>query len=238
MIDTAIIYTRTNSKRLRNKSLLYIYKKKSLIEKVVENTFKIKSIKKIILATTNSRKDKIYEKILKNYNIKYFYGSSNNLIDRTVKCSKKYNFDYFLRICGDRPFFSHAKIDKIISSLNKKKILKYDLISNNKKKNIVDQGLTIEILSAKSLKKISLKKKLSKYNLENITSYFYENNKKFNIHYCKSPNNWFLNNKYTIDNSEDLKRMRKVISKIGYNIFDIHKADKVMKKIKKTNKIG
>ena len=133
LIDTAIIYTRTNSKRLNKKSLLPIYKNKSLIEKVVENTLRIKSINRIILATTNSKEDKIYEKLLKNYNINYFYGSTNNLIQRTIKCSKKYSFNYFLRVCGDRPFFSHIHIDKIISNFNKRKFLNYDLMSNNKK---------------------------------------------------------------------------------------------------------
>tara|TARA_B100000035_G_scaffold80228_1_gene67243 strand:- start:903 stop:1610 length:708 start_codon:yes stop_codon:yes gene_type:complete len=230
LIDTAIIYTRTNSKRLNKKSLLPIYKNKSLIEKVVENTLRIKSINRIILATTNSKEDKIYEKLLKNYNINYFYGSTNNLIQRTIKCSKKYSFNYFLRVCGDRPFFSHIHIDKIISNFNKRKFLNYDLMSNNKKNKIVDQGLTIEILSAKSLEKLYLNKKLSKYNLENITSYFYENSKNFNMYYCKSPKNWFLNNKYTIDNFQDLEKMRKIILSIGYKTFNINKANNIIKK--------
>ena len=39
-----------------------------------------------------------------------------------------------------------------LHKLNKKKI-NYQLISNNKKNKIVDQGLTIEILSASALKK-------------------------------------------------------------------------------------
>ena len=218
MIETAIIYTRTNSKRLKNKSLLYIYKKKSLIEKVVENTLKIKSIKKIINAKINLKNDKIYKKILKKYKIEYYYGSTNNLIDRTIKCSNKFNFDYFLRICGDRPFFSNTYIDRVISNFNKRKRINYDLISNNKKKKLVDQGLTIEILSSNSLKKILKKRrKLTKYNLENITSYFYENKKKFKNILLQVTKKLVSKKKYTIDNLQDLKKMRKVISNIGYN---------------------
>ena len=90
MIDTAIIYTRTNSKRFKNKALVKVYKNKSLIESVVQNTFKIKSIKKIIVATTKSKKDLIFEKILKKYKVKFFYGSTNDLIDRSLKCSSKF----------------------------------------------------------------------------------------------------------------------------------------------------
>lgn len=231
MIDTAIIYTRTNSKRLKNKALLKIYRNKCLIEKVVENTIKIKPIKKIILATTNSDSDKIYEKILKKYNIKYFYGSTNNLIDRTIKCSEKYKFNYFLRVCGDRPFFSYSYIQSLILKLNQKKNIYYDLISNNKKNKLVDQGLTVEILSAEFLKNLSIKKKFDAYQLENISSYYYQNYKKFKILYVKSPKNWFLKNKYTIDTIQDLQKMKKIISKIGYDKFNITKANKLMKKI-------
>tara|TARA_Y100000768_G_C23554030_1_gene485078 strand:+ start:158 stop:562 length:405 start_codon:yes stop_codon:yes gene_type:complete len=133
LIDTAVIYSRLNSKRLKKKALLKIYKKKTLIDKVVQNTLKIKSIKNIIIATTKFDEDKIFERKFKKNKINFFYGSTNNLIKRTVDCSKKYNFKYFLRICGDRPFFSHLRINKIISNLNKKKI-DYDLITNNKKK--------------------------------------------------------------------------------------------------------
>ena len=230
MINTAIIYSRINSKRLKSKALLKVYKKKCLIEKVVENTLKIKSIKKIIIATTKSKEDKIFEKILKKYEIDFFYGSTNNLIERTIECSQKYNFDYFLRICGDRPFFSFSHIDSIISNINFKNKIKFDLISNNKKKKLVDQGLTIEIISSNSLKKLKLKKDLTKYNLENITSYYYQNYKKFNINYLKSPKNWFLKNKYTIDDKNDLKKMRRIISKVGYNNFDIGMANKIIRK--------
>ena len=233
MIDTAVIYTRTNSKRFKNKALIKVYKDKSLIESVVENTLKIKSIKKIIIATTKSKKDLIFKKILNKYKVNFFYGSTNDLIDRTLKCSSKLKFDYFLRICGDRPFFSYKYIDNVITKFNKNR-KNYDLITNNNINKTVDQGLTVEIVSISSLKRIK-KKKLSKYNLENITSYFYKNPKNFNIYYLKSPKNWFLNHKYTIDKPEDLNKMRIIISRVGYNKFNLKKCVSIYKKLKDEN---
>ena len=50
------------------------------------------------------------------------------------------------------------------------------------------------------------------------------------MYYCKSPKNWFLNNKYTIDNFQDLEKMRKIILSIGYKTFNINKANKIIKK--------
>ena len=228
LINTAIIYTRTNSKRLKNKALINIYKDKSLIESVVQNTLKIKSINKIIIATTRSKEDLIFKKVLDKYDINFFYGSQNDLIDRTIQCSKKYNFNYFLRVCGDRPFFSYNYINSAINNINKINN-NYDIISNNKLNKKVDQGLTVEIISSNSLKKLN-KKKLSYYDLENLTSYFYKNENKFKFFYLKSPKSWFLNNKYTIDNKNDLLRMKYIISKIGYNKFNINKCIKIYKK--------
>jgi len=229
LINTAIIYSRINSKRLKNKAFKKIYNNKYLIERVIENTLKIKSIKNIILATTSSKKDLRFLKLKKKYNIEIFRGSTNDLIERTIKCSVKYEFDHFLRICGDRPFFDYNYIDNLLVSLNKSKKNKYQLITNNKKNKLVDQGLTIEILSAKSLKVLKNKKYLSKYNSENITSYFYQNSEKFKIKYINSPKNWFLNNKYTVDTLRDLNNMRLLISKIGYNNFNINKANRILK---------
>lgn len=235
MINTAIIYSRTNSKRLKNKAFKKIYKNQYLIERVIENIIKIKSIKNIILATTSSKKDLRFLKLKKKYNIEIFRGSTNDLMQRTIKCSRKYEFDHFLRVCGDRPFFDYRYIDKIINGLNRKKKINYQLITNNKKSKLVDQGLTIEILSAKSLKLIKKNKNVSKFNLENITSYFYQYSKKFKIKYINVPKNWFLNNKYTVDTLKDLNKMKFLISKIGYNNFNINKANNILRKNKYEN---
>ena len=229
MINTAVIYSRINSRRLENKAFKKIYKNKYLIERVIENTLKIKSISNIILATTSSKKDLRFSKLKKKYDIKIFRGSTNDLIERTIKCSIKYKFDHFLRICGDRPFFDYSYIDNLLVSLNKLEKIKDQLIKNNKKNKLVDQGLTIEILSAKSLKFLKKNKNINKYNLENITSYFYQHSKKFKIKYIKVPKNWFLNNKYTVDTLRDLNNMKYLISKIGYNNFDINKANRILK---------
>ena len=234
MIDTAIIYSRVNSKRLKNKAFKKIYKHKTLIEKVIENTLKIKSIKKIIIATTFGKKDQKFKLLKKKYNIEVFQGSTNDLMERTINCSKKYKFNYFLRVCGDRPFFDFKYIDKLISKLNSLKNIRYDLITNNKKDKFVDQGLTVEILSVNSLKNIN-RSFLTKYNKENITSFYYDNSKKFNIKYTKSPTNWFRNNKYTIDTIKDLNKMKFMLSKIKKEKFNINHASKILKTYKYEN---
>ena len=57
---------------MKNKAFKKIYKNKYLIERVIENTLKIKSISNIILATTSSKKDLRFSNLKKKYDIKIF----------------------------------------------------------------------------------------------------------------------------------------------------------------------
>ena len=225
----AIIFSRMLSTRLPSKSLKLI-NGKPLFERVLDRLYKLDRIDHICLATTINTEDDVLCDLAKNLKVDVFRGSENNLISRAIDASEFFGYKNVIRVCGDRPFFSFSHIDSIISNFNLKNQIKFDLISNNKKKKLVDQGLTIEIISSNSLKKLKLKKDLTKYNLENITSYYYQNYKKFNINHLKSPKNWFLKNKYTIDDKNDLKKMRRIISKVGYNNFDIEMANKIIRK--------
>ena len=119
---SAIIYTRLSSSRLKNKALIVI-KKKHLIEHVIEKTKKISSLNKIVLATTKKKEDLVFKKIAKKNNIFFFRGSNLNLIKRTIDCCDKYKINFFLRVCGDRPYFDYKKINLIIKKIKKKKTI-------------------------------------------------------------------------------------------------------------------
>ena len=221
---SAIIYCRSNSKRLKNKPFIQI-KKLSLLERVIMTTKKIKGIQKIIVATTVNKNDDGIIKIAKKKNIFTFRGSENNVLDRTIKCINKFDIDYFVRICADRVFFDHKEISKYLLKY-KKDIKKHDILTNlynNGKK--IDPGLTIEIVSCKSLKDIYHNRKEKIISKEHITKSFYNNYRKFRILYLKSPDYFYKGFKYTIDNLEDLKRSRYVCKKINIknNIREIIK---------------
>lgn len=214
----AIIYSRLGSKRLKNKALIKIGSKK-LLEHVITNTKKIKSIDKIILATTKLKEDEKLIKVAQKSKISYFQGHESNVLKRTVGCLQKYKFDCFLRVCGDRIFFDHEKIDKIVNSIKKKINNKFDLITSNKNKK-VDQGLTIEIISASGILKIfSLNKRITKYDQEHITNNFYKYKNKYNLENIKLPKYFFFNLKYTIDNKIDVKRAKYILKNNSYKKF-------------------
>lgn len=213
----AIIYSRLGSRRLKNKALIKIGTK-SLLEHVINNTKKIKSLDKIILATTKLKQDKKLIEVAKKNKISYFQGHETNVLKRTLDCLKKHNYKYFLRVCGDRIFFDHNRINKIINSIKKKKN-KFDLVSSNKNKK-VDQGLTIEIVSISGILKIfKLNKKISNYDQEHITNNFYKYKKKYNLENINLPKDFFLNLKYTIDEKIDVKRAKFILRNNNYKKF-------------------
>ena len=124
--------------------------------------------------------DKII-KICKKNKVKYFRGDLNNVFKRTVDCLKKYNLDSFVRINSDRPFVDYIEIKKMVDKFKKKK---FDIISNNKKKNC-PKGLICELAKSEIFFNVD-KEKLSKKDKEHIFNYFYKNIKNYNIHFVKN----------------------------------------------------
>tara|TARA_B100001964_G_scaffold224687_1_gene271771 strand:- start:389 stop:1105 length:717 start_codon:yes stop_codon:yes gene_type:complete len=231
---TAIIFSRLNSKRLFRKSLIKI-SNKTLIQHIIDRLKKINEINEIILATSKSKIDKELVKVAIKNNIKIFRGSENNVLKRTYECINKYKINFFLRVCGDRIFFDNKFINSVLKNLktNSKLTKKYDLISNNSKEKKVDQGLTVEFVSKKCIKKIISKKKINSYNKEHITSYIYENLDKFSFKRIRSPGHHFHKLKYTIDVKKDVLKAKKIIAKLKKN--DLYNFNKIYLETKKLN---
>ena len=230
---SAIIYTRLSSSRLKNKALIVI-KKKHLIEHVIEKTKKISLLNKIVLATTKKKEDLVFKKIAKKNNIFFFRGSNSNLIKRTIDCCDKYKINFFLRVCGDRPYFDYKKINLIIKKIKQKKIF-FDFISSNFIKK-VDEGLTIEIINKKSLEKIN-KYKLSLLDKEHLTKKFYDlkKSKSFTFKKIDLPKYYFLDLKHSVDTLKDLARYRFIISNIKNDNNSIKKYINLSLEWKKNN---
>lgn len=228
---TAIIYSRLNSRRLFKKGLLKVGNK-YLIEHVIDRVKKILNVDQIILATTQSKIDSKLAEISKKKKIIIFKGSEQNVLKRTYDCIKKHKINLFLRVCGDRIFFDNQFIDKISKKIknNSKMFSNYHLISNNLGRNKIDEGLTLEFISKNCIKKIISNKKINTFNKEHITSYIYENPKKFNIKKIISPDYHFKKIKYTIDEKNDLIKANKILRKLNKN--DLYNFRKIYLKAK------
>ena len=105
-----IVQARMSSKRLPGKSLLKM-KGKFILERVIDNLYLSKKIKKIIVATSNKKSDNKIVNFCKKRNISFTRGSLRNVALRYIKTLKSYPCKFFLRITGDSPLIDYKIIN-------------------------------------------------------------------------------------------------------------------------------
>ncbi len=204
-----ILYARMSSKRFPGKVLKEVYDNKNILQIIVNNLKKIKAHNNLIIATSNLNADKKIVKFCKKNKIKYFLGDHKNVFSRTKMCLKKNGFKYFVRICGDRPFFDVDLMKRMIKLIVSDR---YDIITNASPRTY-PKGLTCEVAKSKIFDQVN-SEKLSKKNKEHIFDYFYKS-KKYNIYNFKSNfKKKFINENFCIDTKKDILKIKKIYSLI------------------------
>ena len=219
-----IVQARTGSKRLPGKVLKKLTNKYNILEFLIKRLELCKSIKKIIIATSNLKKD---DKILdiNAKNVFFFRGSEHNVLERYVQTAEKFNLKHIIRITADCPFSDPYLIDKLTKIYFS---CDYDYVSNVNPPTFPN-GFDIEIFSLKLAKK-SLKKFKSKKNREHVTFAMRDvkMKKSLKIKSYNLLNSKNLNDKrLTLDNSYDYEIIKEMVKKISirdnwkkiYNIY-------------------
>ena len=222
------------SSRLPNKVLKKIGKYPMLYY-VIKQTLAAKSVDEVIIVTTKEKNDdKIIEYCKKN-KIKTYRGSKNDLLDRYYQCAKKFECDPIIRITSDCPLIDPIVIDKIVKKFEKNT---YDYVGNNLEKingkwnNSMcnfPQGMTVEVSSFKVLK-IAWKRAKKHSEREHVFPYIQFNPKIFKISKFKMKKN-LSHIRCTVDRSNDLKFVKLLYEKIGYEkIISIKDIENVVNK--------
>lgn len=219
-----LIYARLSSKRLPNKVLCKI-NSNPLLSIVIDRIKKISSYKiPIIVISSNHHSDNRLESYCKNKRINFFRGDLNNVFNRTLQCSKFYNFKSFIRVCADRPFFDVRLMDKMIRKFKEKR---YEIVTNQFPRTY-PKGLACEIADINIFRKLN-QKKLNYSDKEHIFNFFYRNNKKYSIfNFLLKHSKKNINIDYSLNNKKDLLKARKI-----YNIFSSSKYIDILKITKK-----
>jgi spore coat polysaccharide biosynthesis protein SpsF (cytidylyltransferase family) len=210
-----LVQARSSSRRFPRKILHRIYGK-TLIEHVILKINKSKYIKNIVVVTSNNKSDDNLVNLLKKNNINYFRGELKNVAKRLLQAAEKYKKKYFMRINADSPLIDFKLIDLSIKIYLKKK---YDLITNVFPR-FFPSGQSVEIIRTSALKKNI--KKMSKIELEHVTSFFYKNYVNFsikNFSVKKKP----INMKLSVDTKKDLYLILKKIKKSEFLNYSILK---------------
>ena len=185
-----IIQARLNSTRLPRKVLLPFKNNKNVLEFLIERLLELDPI----IATVENA-DEIID-IAKKYNLRYFIGSEENVLERFYLTAKNFNAkdeDLIVRICSDSPFLNTQIVKKVIKNFK-----------DDYTHNLNDtKGLNIEVFRFKCLKKAYFNAK-SEFEKEHVTPWI-KNNCKIN-----EVNVINLDKILTLDTKEDYEYLKEI----------------------------
>jgi len=202
-----IIQARTDSKRFPKKVLSQI-EGKPMLWHVINRIKKIKCDEIVVVTTKRKIDDEIIE-IAKKQKVKIFRGKTNDVLDRFYQASLKLKADVIVRITADCPLIDPIESQKILNKFLKGN---FDYISNDSE--TYPNGLDTECFSFETLKKAWEESNL-KSEKEHVTSYIWNNPKKFKIHTIHHKNKKKIDHlRWSVDYPDDLEFVRQVYSKL------------------------
>ncbi len=217
-----IIQARSGSTRLPNKVLLDFHEGQTILELIVRNLKSTFPDTKIILATTNSKKDNTLAEKGKELDLLVFRGSEDNVVSRFVECAKEYQVQDLIRICSDNPFLNMDGIKEVMSAdFENIDYLSYRMPGGNPtiKSHL---GLYVERVSLKALESVLKETKDSLY-LEHVTNYLYGHPDKYNCQWLDLP---FTDEnidqyRFTLDDKYDFELGQNIYSSLKTEVQNI-----------------
>lgn len=213
-----ILQCRLNSKRLPNKAIKKIGNK-TLIEHIIMRLKKCNNIDNLILCTSINKENDILIDISKKYNIKYFRGSEDNVLERYYECAKEFKSKNIIRCTGDCPLIDSILVDELIEEFIKKKhnhlnFRNKDITRNN---NFPD-GFDAEIFTYNVLKE-AYENDNTQLGKEHVTPYIVKKYGKnyFKISKIENYNINLSNFHYSVDTEEDFNKVSNIYNKLYIN---------------------
>lgn len=191
-----IVQARCDSKRFPNKvmakvsgipAIIYLYNRLN----------QSKLIDKIVVATTTDKTDDGLVSTLDSYNITFFRGSTDNVLNRFFECSQAFKgYKIIVRITGDCPLIDPALIDVMIKHFKSNLEIKY--LSTD---DTFPDGVDVEVFSIDCLINAN-GAQVTKYEQEHVTPWIKTNCR--NIEYYSADNN-YNDFRITLDEKVDLE---------------------------------
>ena len=206
---TIIVQARMGSTRLPGKVLKKL-NNHTILGFLIKRLEKAKSVKKIVIATSDNKEDDLIVNFCKENEIDYFRGPEENVYKRFLMTAEHYGADNIVRISGDCPFSDWIMIDRLSEIYFK---YKADFVTNMYKQTF-PLGFAVEIFKFERLKEL---KNLNKNEKEHVTTHFINNPENYNF-ISVERNNDLSKYRMTLDTTEDYE----VLKKIAANFSDIY----------------
>jgi spore coat polysaccharide biosynthesis protein SpsF len=178
-----IIQARTGSTRLPQKMILPFYENEgifSLILKRLTLNFKKENI---ILATSTNPNNDVLVDIAKKYEINYFRGSENDVLQRFIDAANEFNADKIIRVCADNPFLDMDFLNFLLQNFEKTDCDYMSFSTSEGTPTIkTHYGFWAEAVKLSALEKV---RELTDENLyhEHVTNFIYANREIFDVNF-------------------------------------------------------
>jgi spore coat polysaccharide biosynthesis protein SpsF len=219
----AIIQARMGSSRFPGK-VLYEILDKPMLWHIINRVKFTPSVDNVIVATSDKEKDEPIKRFCIKYNVPYFQGSENDVLDRFYKSAVKYNGNPLIRITGDCPLIDPAIIEKVI---NKYKSNKYDHVGVAagagaiKYEKRYPSGVDAECINLNAIKK-AWEEATKKTDREHVTPFIWRQPNIFSVGILK-PKIDCSNFRLSVDHENDLILVKKIYENLYHknNCFSL-----------------
>lgn len=209
-----IIQARTGSTRLPNKILLDFVNGERIIDILLQNLKKALPDIPVIVATTTSPNDIIFEEIAQRNGVLCFRGDEQDVLNRFIKAAEHFDIDTIIRVCSDNPLLQAESIQILIEAYKNNPC---DYVSFSFPDNLPviksHLGLYPELTTLQTLKKVQVMTSEKIYR-EHVTNYIYVHPEAFKINLLELPA--FLQERkdirFTVDTQLDFETMQKLYS--------------------------
>jgi len=203
-----VIAGRLKSSRLKKKGILKIGALSS-VECCVKSCMRFEDTTYTILATSTTPEDRELERHTYSESVLFHTGDPDDVIQRYLDATDKYNIDVVIRVTADMPYVS-SEITKILLKSHFETGADYTAAKD------AAVGTSPEIINVQALKEVKKHFPNADYS-EYMTWYFQNNKEHFRVNIVDLPSELVRNYRLTIDYQEDLEMLNMIQDHLDAN---------------------
>jgi spore coat polysaccharide biosynthesis protein SpsF len=182
---------------------------KSVLERVIQRLSRSRTIRQVVVATTESHADDQIVSESARMDVSCFRGAEFDVLDRYYKAAVSSRAQTVVRITSDCPLIDPQLVDDTIGVFYNQKA---DYASNTLRR-CYPRGLDVEVFTFAALER-SWNEAVSPYEREHVTPFLYEHPELFRLSSFGGASD-YSQYRWTLDTPEDLRLLRAI-----YDRFD------------------
>ncbi|SMC40227.1 cytidylyltransferase domain-containing protein [Sporomusa malonica] len=218
----AIVAARMTSSRLPGKVLMDLAGQPALV-RLIERLRRSKYLNDIVIATTINPSDNVIMETAKAQGVKYYRGSEEDVLLRTVEAAEATAADFIVQITSDCPLLDNETIDRVIEQMLEHPYLDYVATQLVRTYPL---GFSVEVFRTTALRQVE--QTITDATVrEHVSLYFYEHPELYHLSNVEAP--CFVrhpNYRLTLDTEDDYRLIRSVYEalypvKPAFDLYDI-----------------